>query len=69
MILPPDAFVTDSKVKEGSCGDICVAGPARPGACDACSDLICTEDAYCCSSKWDAACVDKAIAICELTCK
>jgi len=69
MILPPDAFVTDSKVKEGSCGDICVAGPARPGSCDECSDLICTEDAYCCSSKWDAACVDKAIDICELTCK
>jgi hypothetical protein len=69
LILPPTAFVTDSKVKEGSCGDICVAGPARPGACDACTDLICSEDAYCCSSKWDEACVEKAVAICELDCK
>lgn len=69
LILPPAAFVTDSKVKEGSCGDICVAGPARPGSCDPCTDLICTEDAYCCSNEWDEACVAKATEICELSCQ
>ncbi|MBM4357053.1 MAG: hypothetical protein FJ096_02985 [Deltaproteobacteria bacterium] len=69
LILPPAAFVTDAKVKEGSCGNICIAGPARPGACDACTDLICSEDAYCCASKWDEACVAKATEICDLHCK
>jgi hypothetical protein len=29
LILPPDAFVTDAVVKEGTCNaDLCVAGPA-----------------------------------------
>ena len=68
FVLPPAAFVTDAKVKEGSCGDVCVAGPARAAACDACTDLICTEDAYCCSNAWDDACVQKATEICELSC-
>jgi len=68
FVLPPAAFVTDAKVKEGSCGDVCVAGPARAAACDACTDLICTEDAYCCASAWDDACVQKATEICELSC-
>lgn len=68
FVLPPAAFVTDSKVKEGSCGDPCIAGPARAAACDACTDLICSEDAYCCASGWDTACVKKATEICELNC-
>ncbi len=69
FVLPPAAFVTDSKVKEGSCGDICIAGPARAAACDSCTDLICSEDPYCCASAWDEACVVKSSEICELTCK
>ena len=68
FVLPSDAFVAQTKVTKESCGDICVPGAARPPACDPCSDLICTEDAYCCETEWDQACVDKAIDICELTC-
>jgi len=69
FVLPSDAFVAQTKITKDSCGDICVPGAARPPACDPCSDLICTEDSYCCESKWDQACVDKAVDICELTCK
>lgn len=69
LVLPPEAFVTDSKVKEGSCGDICVAGPARAASCDPCTDLICSEDAFCCSSGWDAECVELARDICEEPCQ
>jgi hypothetical protein len=66
--LPPAAFVTDSKVKEGACGDICVAGPARAASCDECTDLVCSEDAYCCANEWDAQCVEKATYVCDLSC-
>ena len=68
LVLPPDAFVTDAVVKEAECSDICIAGPARAPGCDECTDLICSEDAFCCSSGWDDLCVKTASEICELSC-
>ncbi len=68
LVLPPDAFVTDSKAVEGACTDICVAGPARATSCDACTDLICSQDDWCCGKEWDAKCVQEAIDICEVAC-
>ncbi|MFO0547004.1 MAG: C1 family peptidase [Polyangiaceae bacterium] len=68
MVFPPDAFVTDALVKEGACSDICVAGPARSPSCDPCTDLICSEDAYCCANAWDATCIQTANEICDQGC-
>lgn len=68
LVLPPESFVTASLVKEGACTDICVAGPARSSSCDECTDLICSEDAFCCANAWDDLCVQKADDICELGC-
>jgi len=68
LVLPPDAFVTDAKAVEGACTDICVEGPARAPTCDECTDLICSQDTWCCESGWDDACVKEAVDICELSC-
>jgi hypothetical protein len=68
MVFPPDAFITAALVKEGSCTDICQAGPARSPSCDDCTDLICSEDTFCCNNEWDQACIDRAVDICEVSC-
>jgi hypothetical protein len=68
MVFPPDAFITAALVKEGTCSDICQAGPARSPSCDECTDLICSEDTFCCNNEWDQACIDRAVDICEVTC-
>lgn len=63
IILPPDAFVTDALVKEGSCNaDLCVAGPALSATTckddadkQACVDLICEGNPFC-KNEWDKTC-------------
>lgn len=77
LILPPDAFVTDALVKEGTCSaDLCVAGPAlNTTTCasnpdkQACVDLICEQDSFCCSNSWDDVCVEQVSSGCGFTCK
>jgi hypothetical protein len=76
LILPPDAFITDAYVKEGTCNaDLCVAGPALNGTTcasnpdkQACVDLICEQDAYCCSTAWDDQCVSQVTSGCDIAC-
>ncbi|APR83400.1 Hypothetical protein A7982_08749 [Minicystis rosea] len=76
LILPPDAFVTDAVVKEGSCNaDLCVAGPAlNSKTCEAnpdkqaCVDLICETDSFCCNNEWDAQCVSQVVDGCGIAC-
>jgi hypothetical protein len=76
LILPPDAFVTDALVKEGACNaDLCVAGPALNattckdnGDKQACVDLICEQDAFCCNNEWDKTCVEQVSSGCGFTC-
>lgn len=76
FVLPPDAFVTDALVKEGKCGaDLCVAGPALSattcsddGDKQACVDLICEADPFCCKNEWDSQCARQAKDDCGLPC-
>ena len=76
FVLPPDAFVTDSKVVEGKCdADLCVPGPALSATVcaanpdkQACVDLICEQDAYCCTKEWDAKCAEQVKTGCDLPC-
>jgi hypothetical protein len=77
FVLPPDAFVTDQKVVEGKCdADLCIAGPplsatvcAANGDKQACVDLICEQDSYCCTKAWDDKCVAQVKTGCDLPCK
>ncbi len=77
FVLPPDAFVSDSKMVEGKCdADLCIAGPALSATVcaanpdkQACVDLICEQDAYCCTKEWDAKCADQVKTGCDLPCK
>jgi hypothetical protein len=76
LVVPPDAFVSDAVVKEGKCtADLCIAGPALDHATcaadadkQACVDLICETDAYCCTKGWDKTCVDLVVDGCGYTC-
>lgn len=67
--LPPDAFLTDRVGTEGACLDECTIGPARAATCSDCTDLICSEDPYCCSTEWDATCANTAAYVCDIECK
>jgi hypothetical protein len=55
------------------CGDVdsgsCCVAHVTP-ACDAaaCCALVCAMDPYCCSTSWDALCVEEAFASCGLLC-
>ena len=77
FVLPPDAFVTDAVVKEGTCNaDLCVAGPALSATTcaaspdkQACVDLICEQDSFCCKNEWDSKCAEQVTTGCGLTCK
>ena len=42
--------------------DGCTAHPAveTPQTCNACTDAVCTDDDYCCLTKWDVLCVNIA---------
>ena len=76
LILPPDAFVTDALVKEGSCkADLCLAGPALDATTcsadaekQACVDLICEVDSFCCNNEWDGKCVEQVTSGCDIAC-
>jgi hypothetical protein len=49
--------------------DKCSAGVKLTAAnCDSCVKSVCAADAYCCSTKWDATCVNEVKTICGVTC-
>src|SRR5262249_2956847 len=54
------------------CADRCTAaGPGWVGAglcADACVQLVCRRDPYCCSAGWDALCVAHTAAVCPEPC-
>jgi hypothetical protein len=53
----------------GNCKhDECSTGAKLKKGCDACVTEICTEDAYCCSTKWDGICVSEVGSICGESC-
>jgi hypothetical protein len=47
---------------------ICAAGGALASACDPCAKTVCASDAYCCSTSWDATCVQEAGSMCGASC-
>jgi len=49
----------------GAFGESCLVGHATPGCSDqACCELVCTEDDFCCDTEWDALCAKKALTLC-----
>jgi uncharacterized protein YkwD len=58
-------------LEEGLAGckhDVCTTGIRLRKNCDPCVKKICAADAYCCSTAWDADCVDAAATLCGQTC-
>ena len=54
----------------GTCGhDICSMGSALDPSCDACANLICTYDSFCCTQAWDDQCLGEVGCWCGLTCQ
>jgi hypothetical protein len=48
----------------GSCHDVCQTGDALDASCGSCAATVCGIDDYCCSTSWDATCVDEAETYC-----
>jgi len=53
----------------GSCShDKCVNGAPLLATCDLCVQVICSADAYCCTTSWDSMCVGQVATRCGLSC-
>ncbi len=46
----------------------CNAGAKLKTGCDSCVTDICSEDSYCCTTKWDSQCVSEVGSICNESC-
>ena len=57
---------------DGECGgggcshDECSQGGPLEASCSTCATDVCNEDAFCCSTDWDATCVGEADTICGI---
>ena len=47
---------------------ICAAGKKLTNTCDSCAADICSQDSYCCTTKWDSQCVSEVSSICNESC-
>jgi hypothetical protein len=47
---------------------ICSSGTSLTGTCDSCASEICSQDSYCCDTKWDSQCVSEVTSICGENC-
>ena len=53
----------------GTCvHDVCTAGVKLTAACSACATAVCAADAYCCTTKWDASCINDVATYCPPGC-
>ncbi len=48
---------------------ICTTGKKLTSSCDACATKICSEDSYCCATRWDSICVGEVQSICGESCQ
>ena len=47
---------------------ICATGTKLTSSCDSCAADICSQDSYCCTTKWDSQCVSEVSSICSESC-
>jgi V8-like Glu-specific endopeptidase len=48
---------------------LCSTGTKLTSSCDSCVQTICTQDSYCCNTKWDSQCVSEVASMCgQSTC-
>lgn len=52
----------------GCTHDVCSTGGPLTSACGACAADVCAVDDYCCTTQWDAVCVDLADEVCDNLC-
>lgn len=52
------------------CGhNLCASGARLEATCDPCVAEVCSADAFCCATSWDAQCANEAATVCPKTCK
>jgi hypothetical protein len=49
--------------------DECVTGTKLTSGCSPCVTDVCMDDPFCCNDSWDTTCVNKAKALCGLSCQ
>lgn len=50
----------------GSCGDECTPSPyPYDFGCSTCTQTVCSQDPYCCTTSWDPTCVSEAAMLCS----
>lgn len=43
---------------------VCASGSALASGCEACATKLCAKDPYCCTTTWDATCVNEVNSLC-----
>ena len=69
VAAPLRLFDVPAPIQAPSCGhDVCTAGAPLESSCDTCVANVCAQDSYCCTSGWDATCVQLAENVCGASC-
>lgn len=63
-----DHRCTDVETDASCAHSKCQSGAALVPSCDECVQLVCAQDASCCSTGWTADCVDLVATACDATC-
>lgn len=59
----------DAGRPDAGCPSVCsVSSSPIPTSCQPCVQSVCDTDPYCCTTAWDAPCVDRARAVCQGVC-
>jgi V8-like Glu-specific endopeptidase len=60
---------SSSDGSSGNCShSVCSTGTKLQSGCDSCVSAICGADSYCCTTKWDAQCVQEVAQFCNGSC-
>ncbi len=65
-----DAIAVVGSEAGASCAhDVCEPGDPLDPTCSTCVETVCAADPYCCTTAWDALCVEEAQTLCGATCE
>jgi hypothetical protein len=58
----------DGGTTGNTCHDLCAVGAPMTTSCNTCTSAVCTNDAFCCDTGWDAVCVNEVGKYCNSAC-
>jgi hypothetical protein len=65
---PPPEEEAAPMCASGLAHPICEAGELLDPTCDPCAEDICAIDSYCCTTEWDAVCLEQVSSVCGKSC-